>query len=105
MITPMEPSSNTVVRVGVLFSAPVQFLDVAPVDILGMLTPDYLKASGMPSNINEQGIPFEFHYIAEDEPGSSIQVTAGARIVITVRLHLLSSTFNGLIFGRTPSPV
>lgn len=78
-----DNTSPTVV--GVLLLSPVQLLDASPVDLLGMLTPAYLRAVGLPDTIVDQGREFEFHYIAETGEGSHAEMTAGVKYIATVR--------------------
>jgi putative intracellular protease/amidase len=54
----------TPLRVGVLIHAPIQLLDLSPIDLFGMLTKDYLQACRLPSPLVNLGIPVEIHYIS-----------------------------------------
>lgn len=78
-------SATPTLHIGILLLPPVQLLDVAAIDILGMITPEYLAACGVPSQVMESGQNFSFHYISEtSEPA---QLTAGAKHVITDTIY------------------
>jgi hypothetical protein len=54
-------------RIGVLLAFPaVQFLDVSPVDLFGMLTPQYLSLlpEVFPANFSSFAVPIEIEYIS-----------------------------------------
>lgn len=55
--------STEPLRVGVVLMEGMQLLDLAPVDLLYMTKPDYLKELGMPKPIRDLGRPCEIHYI------------------------------------------
>ncbi|KAJ5183987.1 hypothetical protein N7492_001603 [Penicillium capsulatum] len=62
-------------RVGVLLMDRMQLLDLAPVDLLYMTKPDYLKELGMPKPIRDLGRPCEIYYIGPKN-SSKIQITS-----------------------------
>jgi hypothetical protein len=68
-------------------SSKTEILDVAPVDFLNGLTPEFL--SGFPdellsSELRAKAVDFEFHWVAKDNKVPS-HCTAGINIVTTVR--------------------
>jgi hypothetical protein len=66
-----------------LISDLVQLLDLAPIDLLTTLQPEYLNACGLPEEIVAIGIKSEIHYITEDGE-KPVQMTSGVRIQPTV---------------------
>ena len=94
-------SSPPPLRVGVLLCGPVQLLDIAAVDLLGMATPEYIKLCGMPDALVSIGHPTEFKYIGEGKkPGDIIEVTSTMKVVMTVR-----SVPNCLVYMFTTCPL
>lgn len=78
-------TSSSPLRVGVLLCGPVQLLDLAAVDLLGMVTPEYLRLCGLPPHVVALGQELAFSYIAEGKKaGETEVVTAGAKIMTTV---------------------
>ncbi|KAI4163083.1 MAG: hypothetical protein LQ342_003210 [Letrouitia transgressa] len=76
-------TSDAPVKVGILLLSPgVQLLDVAPIDILGMLEPQWLEAVHLPPHIIAQGAKLEYHFINENGKGPQ-QMTGGFRIEVT----------------------
>lgn len=72
------------IKVGIIFiTEPIQLLDVAPIDILGMMEPSYLRALGMPETFCAKGIEFEYHYVNETGKGPN-QMSAGFKLAVTV---------------------
>ena len=79
-------TSPSPLRVGVLHCGPVQLLDLAAVDLLGMLTPESLRASQFPDELVALGTEIEFRYFGEGKKeGETIFVTADLKVVMTVR--------------------
>lgn len=77
-------ATKSPVRVGVLLQSEIQFLDIAAVDLLHILTPQYLRAARFPEDLVQRiGVNFEFLYIAERTENAGL-LGAGARLVITV---------------------
>ena len=79
-----SPQAPEKLHVGMLLLDSVQLLDTSPIDLFGMLTPNYLQACGLPDHLVKKGIDIEFHYIAEAQPGKHVSLTAGAKYVVTV---------------------
>lgn len=82
----MKTAPQTVggIKVGIIFvTEPIQLLDVAPIDILGMMEPSYLRALGMPEDFCAKGIEFEYHYVNETGKGPN-QMSAGFKLAVTV---------------------
>ncbi|CAI7611334.1 unnamed protein product [Penicillium pancosmium] len=79
-----QPTPSRPLQVGVLLiSDLVQLLDLAPIDLLTTLQPEYLNACGLPEEIVAIGIKSEIHYITEDGE-KPVQMTSGVRIQPTV---------------------
>jgi hypothetical protein len=77
--------SSSPLRVGVLLCGTVQLLDLAAVDLLGMVTPEYLRMCRIPDQLVALGQPIEFAYIGEGKKaGEVLETTASAKIVMTV---------------------
>ena len=78
-------------KVGVLLCAGgVQLLDLAAVDLLGMLSTTYLRASGFPDDVVSLGHEVEFHYIADavksdGELAKEAVTTSDLGVRVTVR--------------------
>lgn len=88
-------SAKKPLRVGVLLCDAVQFLDVSPVDLFGMLTPEYLKACCLPDAVVAMGQEIEFLYISGSEENeadatSFISLTANVGLHLTVSMQLFS---------------
>lgn len=79
-------SSNAPLKVGILvFSEGTQLLDVAPIDLLGMLEPSWLEVGGfLPKELIARAPRFEYHFINETGEGPN-QMTGGFRLAITVK--------------------
>lgn len=73
----------TSLRVGMLLVPPVQLLDASAIDVFGMLTPEYLKACGLPQPLLDLAIPVSLHYIGQSGPGTHAPMTADATLPIT----------------------
>jgi transcriptional regulator GlxA family with amidase domain len=78
--------SHCQLRIGVLMVGVNQLLDIAPVDLLGMLSKDYLSLAGLPTSIQDHGLNVEIQYISDT--GGFHGTTAGAALRVT---HLLES--------------
>jgi len=96
-------SNKEVLHVGILLLSPVQFLDIGPVDILGMMTPEYLRVCKLPEPLVAKGQPFVFHYISESGKGSHCMTTAGAQILITDSFESAGKLDILIIPGPEPS--
>ena len=78
-------TTKSPVLVGVLLQDQIQLLDAAAVDLLGMLTPDFLRAARLSEDVVQRiGVNFKFLYIGERTPRAGL-LTADARFTITVR--------------------
>lgn len=69
-------------RIGVLFSDSVQLLDIAGIDLFGMLSPSYLEVVNLPPQIVELGVPSEIHYIGPSSTSTG-RCTANVTINLT----------------------
>lgn len=82
--TAPPPPQKAMIKVGIIFiTEPIQLLDVAPIDILGMMEPSYLRALGLPETFCAKGIDFEYHYVNETGKGPN-QMSAGFKLAVTV---------------------
>jgi transcriptional regulator GlxA family with amidase domain len=79
----MAPTIPKALRIGVLIPEEVQLLDLACVDLLSMLSKDYLTKAKLPEALYNMGIPdLKIYYIAETARTQQ-DTTAGASIRIT----------------------
>ncbi|KAI4203307.1 MAG: hypothetical protein LQ350_002004 [Teloschistes chrysophthalmus] len=62
-----------------LFSEGVQLLDVAPIDMFGMLEKSYLAACNLPQTIVDSGLDIEYYFINEEGKGLN-PMTGGFKI-------------------------
>ncbi|KAL8710312.1 MAG: hypothetical protein Q9220_005082 [cf. Caloplaca sp. 1 TL-2023] len=70
-------------KVGVLLlSSATQFLDVAPIDMLGMLERHWLEASPMPEALVAKALDIEYYFISETGE-STHQMTGGFKVSVT----------------------
>lgn len=92
-------------RVGVLMMDGMQLLDLAPVDLLYMTKPDYLKELGMPKPIRDLGRPCEIHYIGPKN-SSQIQITSFITMNLTSSVDdsVVAPGKLDLIYLPGPSP-
>lgn len=79
-------ASSGPLKVGVLlFLEGTQFLDVAPLDLLGMLDPSWLRSGGfLPEELIAKAPQLEYHFINETGKGPA-QMTAGFGLNVTVK--------------------
>lgn len=70
-------------NIGVFMPKGVQLLDLSPVDLFGMMSPDYLRACQLPEPLIALGIPSTIHYISVPETGTHVELTAGASLKVT----------------------
>ncbi|KAJ5220063.1 DJ-1 domain InhA-type [Penicillium chermesinum] len=94
-------------HIGVLLLPDSQLLDVAPVDLLFMLNPDYLASLGLPKPIVDLGQPCKISYIGLDEANKPMNLTSFISVSVT---HTISDSEVGvgsldiiLIPGPPPS--
>jgi len=80
-------SAKKEVRIGVFIPSTVQLLDMSPIDIFYMCSPEYLTACNLPAPLIAQGIPSTIHYISTPETGTHLELTA--RVVIRVSKTIL----------------
>jgi len=79
-------------RIGVLIHAPVQLLDLSPIDLFSMLTPDYLQACTLPAPLVNLGIPVTIEYISSStafppaSPPHLAHLTASAALRLTTHI-------------------
>ena len=79
-------SNPQALHVGVLLFNGAQLFDAAAVDLLGMLTPEYLQHCRLPDQLVALGQEMVFHYIAESrvEGEDSVNLTAAFGCKVTV---------------------
>jgi putative intracellular protease/amidase len=70
-------------RIGVFIPRSVQLLDMSPIDLFGMLSPEYLRACQLPAPLVKLGTPSTIHYISMPESGTHIKLTAKAVLKIS----------------------
>ncbi|EON68830.1 hypothetical protein W97_08088 [Coniosporium apollinis CBS 100218] len=75
------PKSSLTVGVLLLGNEDVQYLEVAPVDLLAMMQPQYIHALGA-SALAEKGVNMDIHYISETGEGL-FPLTANAKVAVT----------------------
>jgi putative intracellular protease/amidase len=86
--TPMSCSHKKTLKIGVLLLDIVQFLDVGPIDLIGIASADYLKSHGFPSDLVALGLDLSILYISPTHDDNSYdpsfaQCTAGAALKVT----------------------
>jgi transcriptional regulator GlxA family with amidase domain len=75
----MTIQSLELLRIGVLIPEEVQLLDLATVDLLSMLSKDYLTRAKLPAPLINLGVAeVKIHYIAESKTEPHQTTTAGA---------------------------
>ncbi|KAL8721355.1 MAG: hypothetical protein Q9181_007727 [Wetmoreana brouardii] len=89
-------------KVGIFLASHVQLLDVAPIDILGMLEEYWLRASGVPENLVAQALKIEYYFINEDGKGPN-QMTGGFKVEVTHSITTCPPLDILLIGGPDPS--
>ncbi|EEQ27589.1 hypothetical protein McanCB56680_001011 [Microsporum canis] len=103
----MASKTPTQLRVGVLLTQAVQLLDLAAVDLLGMMSKDYIAGIGvLPAEIASLGLPVEIHYIGikPNCAGTYIQCTAEIGIRLTASVHDASVSAGNLDILVIPGP-
>lgn len=60
-----------------------QLLDVSPIDLFGMVSPEYLAACQLPAPLIACGTPSIIHYISIPSNGDHAELTASAVLRIT----------------------
>ena len=92
------------IRIGVLLLAPIQLLDVAPIDLFGMLTKDYLEACRLPLPLINGALPIEITYISEAGAGTIAESTASAGLRVSAGLEDAASSPERLDILLVPGP-
>jgi len=69
---------NKPLQIGVFVPECVQLLDLSPIDLFGMLDPEYLRACQLPEALTTLGVSSNIHYISLPEAGEHIELTAKA---------------------------
>jgi len=94
-------------RIGVFVPKSVQLLDLSPIDLFAMLSPDYLRACQLPEPLVNLGIPSSINYISVPETGSHIELTASAslRVTKTIDDHEVQPGKLDIVLVPGPDPV
>ncbi|KAE9381703.1 PfpI endopeptidase-like protein [Stipitochalara longipes BDJ] len=74
---------NTELRIGVFIPSEAQLLDLSPIDLFGMLSPEYLRACTLPAPIINLGTSSIIHYISMPETGPYVELTAKASLKVS----------------------
>ena len=93
--------SKTTLTIGVIVLPDSQLLDIALVDLLSMLRPEYLIACQMPPNVIAAAQPLDIVYIGETVTPST--TSAKASIVITHTFESAPPLDLLIVPGRPPS--
>ena len=70
-------------HVGVLLLPGAQLLDVAPVDLLFMVNPDYIASLGLPKTLVGLGQPCKISYISLKGANNHLELTAFIQVSVT----------------------
>ncbi|KAE8452154.1 hypothetical protein EG329_001621 [Mollisiaceae sp. DMI_Dod_QoI] len=70
-------------HIGVFIPQTVQLLDLSPIDLFGMLNPEYLRACQLPEPLCALGIPSTIHYVSVPGTGTHVELTASASLKVT----------------------
>src|SRR5450756_2235872 len=70
-------------RIGVFIPSEAQLLDLSPIDLFGMMSPEYLQACTLPAPIVKLGTPSTIYYISMPESGAHVELTAKAILKIS----------------------
>ena len=69
-----------------------EYLDTGGIDLLAMMTPEYLGLIGAPKGLHDKAVKMNIQYISSTGQ-DSMPLTANAKLVMTVRLQFPSSYF------------
>lgn len=95
-------TSDVPIKVGILLlTEDTQLLDVAPIDLLGMLEPHWLRFIGLPEEAIAHAPRFEFHFVNETGEGP-YPMSAGFKLAVTV--NPLSNSSPPLSSTKCPNP-
>ncbi|KAL8803160.1 MAG: hypothetical protein Q9182_003332 [Xanthomendoza sp. 2 TL-2023] len=96
-------STPNPLKVGILlFSCGVQLLDVAPLDMLGMVSKDYVEACQLPEHLISKALNIEYYFINETGEGPN-QMTGGFKIAVTHSIENCPPLDILIIGGPLPS--
>lgn len=70
-------------KVALLLTSKVQLLDLAGIDLFGMLTKEYLTACSLPAPLVNLGVPVEIHYVGPSGGETCQDLTASAKLHTT----------------------
>ncbi|KAK2873277.1 hypothetical protein FQN49_002467 [Arthroderma sp. PD_2] len=94
-------------RIGVLLTHTVQLLDLAAVDILGMMSKDYITDIGsLPTAVADLGLAVNIHYIGLEPncAGTYSECTANIGVRLTDSIHDASVSAENLDILMIPGP-
>jgi len=83
-------ANTTMLRIGVLLVAPIQLLDVAPIDLFAMTTVEYFKSCNRPQELIDIAIPNEnlsITYIAASGANTSSPTSASLDLGVDAGLN------------------
>ncbi|KAI4239330.1 MAG: hypothetical protein L6R40_005545 [Gallowayella cf. fulva] len=96
-------SSSSPLKVGILLlSSGVQLMDVAPVDMLGMLEKGYVQACQLPEHLVAKALNIEYYFVNETGEGPN-QMTGGFKVAVTHSIETCPPLDILLIGGPLPS--
>lgn len=75
------------IHIGVFIPKTVQLLDLSPIDLFGMISPEYLRVCQLPGPLIALGISSTIHYISRPESGTHVELTANAFLKVTKTIN------------------
>ncbi|EZF32578.1 hypothetical protein H109_05195 [Trichophyton interdigitale MR816] len=103
----MAANDSKTLRIGVLLTHSVQLLDLAAVDLFGMMSKDYIgEVDVFPPDITSLGLPVDINYIGIQPScaGTFIRCTANIGIRLTASIHDTSVSTDNLDILVIPGP-
>ena len=79
-------TSSSPTHIVVLLAGAVQLLDLSPIDLFSMMTPEYLTACQLPAPLISNGVPMTITYVSEAGAPSICELTASAGLRVTAGL-------------------
>ncbi|KAH7364343.1 PfpI endopeptidase-like protein [Rhexocercosporidium sp. MPI-PUGE-AT-0058] len=70
-------------KIGVYVPGGAQLLDLSPIDLFAMMSPEYLAACMLPAPLVALGMPSIIHYIGLPETGTHLELTASAFLKVS----------------------
>ncbi|EFE43994.1 ThiJ/PfpI family protein [Trichophyton verrucosum HKI 0517] len=103
----MVANDSKTLRIGVLLTHSVQLLDLAAVDLFGMMSKDYIsEVDVLPPEIASLGLPVDINYIGIQPncAGTFIRCTANIGIRLNASIHDTSVSTDSLDILVIPGP-